>query len=178
LNKLNNKVKIIGGLWKRKDIFFSEEEGLRPTLGRVRETLFNWLNQDLSDRICLDLFSGSGALGFESLSRNSKTTYMVEKNKHIYQVLVKNKEQLQSNNAVIINATAENFVIQNDVYFDIIFFDPPFNYKNQLLLLLSLKKYLKADGLIYYETDSKYVETDFKIIKSSHAGKVYFYLLQ
>ncbi len=59
-------VKIIGGKWKRKSISFHEAKGLRPTLGKVRETLFNWLGQDLNNKVCLDLFAGTGALGFEA----------------------------------------------------------------------------------------------------------------
>jgi 16S rRNA (guanine966-N2)-methyltransferase len=65
-------VKIIGGSWKRKNIFFNDSNSLRPSLNRVRETLFNWLDQDLSYKKCLDFFAGSGVLGFESLSRNAE----------------------------------------------------------------------------------------------------------
>lgn len=178
LNKLNNNVKIIGGHWKRKNIIFSDKDGLRPTLGRVRETLYNWLNQDLTDKSCLDLFSGSGALGFEALSRNASITYMIEKDNNIYKVLVANKDHLKTDKAVIINTTAENFISQNHVLFDIIFFDPPFQDKNQISLLPLLKQHLAPDGLIYFESDNKFEEEHFKIIKSSRAGKVYFYLLQ
>ena len=74
-------VKIIGGLWKRKNIFFYDSDSLRPSLNRIRETLFNWLGQDLSHKKCLDLFAGSGALGFESLSRNAESCLLVEKKK-------------------------------------------------------------------------------------------------
>ena len=76
----DNNVKIIGGKWKRKNISFHEAKGLRPTLGKVRETLFNWLGQDLNNKRCLDLFAGTGALGFEALSRNAKSCVFVENN--------------------------------------------------------------------------------------------------
>ena len=79
-----NVVKLIGGNWKRKNIFFHDNQGLRPTLGRVRETLFNWLNQDLTNKACLDLFAGTGALGFEALSRNASSCIFVEKNKESF----------------------------------------------------------------------------------------------
>ena len=72
----DNNVKIIGGKWKRKNISFHEAKGLRPTLGKVRETLFNWLGQDLNNKVCLDLFAGTGALGFEALSRNAELMYI------------------------------------------------------------------------------------------------------
>jgi len=178
LNKPNNKVKIIGGHWKKRNIFFSDNDGLRPTLGRVRETLFNWLNQDLSGRVCLDLYAGSGALGFEALSRNAHTVYMIEKNQNVFQQLISSKDQLKADNAIIIHASAKEFINRNEIFFDVIFFDAPFKDEEQLLLLLSLKQYLTPNGHIYFESDKKFELEDFKIIKSSRAGKVYFYLLQ
>ncbi len=72
-----NSVKIIGGQWKRRNVSFLDKEGVRPTLGRVRETLFNWLDQDLTSLSCLDLFAGTGAIGFEALSRNASSCLMV-----------------------------------------------------------------------------------------------------
>ena len=87
-----NTVAIIGGDWKRKKVNFSDKEELRPTLGRVRETLFNWLNQDLTSLSCLDLFAGTGALGFEALSRNARSCVMIEKNKSTYEDLITNKK--------------------------------------------------------------------------------------
>jgi len=79
LKILKNQVKIIGGQWKRKNVSFVDTPGLRPTPIRVRETLFNWLDQDLTGKVCLDLFSGSGVIGFESLSRGASSVVMVEK---------------------------------------------------------------------------------------------------
>ena len=76
-----NSVKIIGGQWKRRNVSFLDKEGVRPTLGRVRETLFNWLDQDLTSLSCLDLFAGTGAIGFEALSRNASSCLMVEKDR-------------------------------------------------------------------------------------------------
>jgi len=82
----DNNVKIIGGKWKRKNISFNEAKGLRPTLGKVRETLFNWLGQDLYNKNCLDLFAGTGALDLkrylEMLTHVhlSKTTQVLFKN--------------------------------------------------------------------------------------------------
>src|SRR3989304_10082248 len=74
-----NRVRIIGGLWRSRMITFPDSHGLRPTPDRVRETLFNWLGQDLTGRHCLDLYAGSGALGYEALSRGAASVTMVER---------------------------------------------------------------------------------------------------
>ena len=178
LNKTKkNVVKLIGGNWKRKNIFFHDSEGLRPTLGRVRETLFNWLNQDLTNKACLDLFAGTGALGFEALSRNASYCIFVEKNKESFTELTKNKESLNADKALILHCPANIFLKSNTKKFDVIFFDPPFMSKDDYELLDSLAFHLKPNGHIYMESDSKYSSEILKIIKSSVAGKVYFYLL-
>jgi len=105
----DNNVKIIGGKWKRKNISFNEAMGLRPTLGRVRETLFNWLGQDLNNKKCLDLFAGTGALGFEALSRNAESCTFVENNPSTFQKLIENKENLKADNAIIKKIHADFF---------------------------------------------------------------------
>lgn len=171
-------VKIIGGLWKRKNIFFHDADGLRPTLNRVREILFNWLGQDLSEKNCLDLFSGSGILGFESLSRNAQSCILVDNNTLTISGLIDNKNNLNAKNALIVNSTAEIFLKNNDELFDIIFFDPPFASVDMYLLLSKIKSHLKPKGIIYLEMNEQYFGTEYKIVKNSRAGKVYFYLLQ
>ena len=117
----DNNVKIIGGKWKRKNISFNEAMGLRPTLGRVRETLFNWLGQDLNNKKCLDLFAGTGALGFEALSRNAESCTFVENNPSTFQKLIQNKENLKADNAIIKKIHADFFIKNNEELFDIIF---------------------------------------------------------
>ena len=171
-------VKIIGGSWKRKNIFFYDSDSLRPSLNRIRETLFNWLDQDLSDKQCLDLFAGSGVLGFESLSRNAESCLLVEKNKSTALHLRDNINILNAKNASVINSTAEIFLENSKEFFDIIFYDPPFSILNPNLLLSEIKKHLKPEGVVYFETNKQYLGNEFKILKNSKAGKVYFYLLQ
>jgi 16S rRNA (guanine966-N2)-methyltransferase len=178
VNSKRSAVKIIGGSWKRKNIFFHDSDGLRPTLNRVRETLFNWLGQDLSKKNCLDLFSGSGILGFESLSRNAESCTLVDNNTLTISDLVGNKNNLNAINALIINSTAEIFVKKNKELFDIVFFDPPFAIVDIYPLLSEIKNHLKPEGIIYLELNEKYSSNEFKILKTSKAGKVYFYLLQ
>ena len=173
-----SSVKIIGGSWKRKNVFFHDADGLRPTLNRVRETLFNWLGQDLSGKACLDLFSGSGILGFESLSRNAQSCILVDNNTFTISSLIDNKNNLNAKNALIVNSTAEIFLKNNNELFDIIFVDPPFSKVDFYPLLSEIKNHLKPKGVVYLEENKEYSGDDFKILKNSKAGKVYFYLLQ
>ena len=172
-----NSVKIIGGQWKRRNVSFLDKEGVRPTLGRVRETLFNWLDQDLTSLSCLDLFAGTGAIGFEALSRNASSCLMVEKDRENCENLTKNKETLGATNATIINSTAESFLKNNNEKFDIIFFDPPFSDTDLVKVLPELIQHLVIGGFIYFESDMKYEGSELKVFKSSRAGQVYFYLL-
>ena len=178
VNSKNSAVKVIGGSWKRKNVFFHNSDGLIPTLNRVRETLFNWLGQDLSGKNCLDLFSGSGILGFESLSRNAKSCKLVDNNALTISDLIKNKNNLNADNALIINSLAEIFLKNNKELFDIIFFDPPFLNVDIYSLLSEIKNHLTPNGVVYLEVSKKYSGEEFKILKNSKAGRVYFYLLQ
>ena len=171
-------VKIIGGSWKRKNIFFYDSDNLRPSLNRIRETLFNWLGQDLSYKKCLDLFAGRGVLGFESLCRTAESCLLVQKNKSTAFHLMDNINILNAKNVTVVNSTAEIFLENNKEFFDIIFYDPPFSILNPNLLLSEIKKHLKPEGVVYFETNKQYLGNEFKILKNSKAGKVYFYLLQ
>ena len=173
----DNNVKIIGGKWKRKNISFNDAEGLRPTLGIVRETLFNWLGQDLYDKKCLDLFAGTGALGFEALSRNAQSCTFVENNPNTFKKLLENKKNLNAENADIKKIHADHFIKNNEEFFDIIFFDPPFILDNSVQLIELIRKFLKPNGVIYFETNIKLPENFSKLIKTSKAGKVYFHLV-
>ena len=173
----DNNVKIIGGKWKRKNISFHEAKGLRPTLGKVRETLFNWLGQDLNNKSCLDLFAGTGALGFEALSRNAELCIFVENNPSTFRKLLENKENLKADNAIIKKIHADFFIQNNEELFDIIFFDPPFILDNSIQLIDLIRKFLKPQGVIYFETNIKLSENFLQIIKTSRAGKVYFHLV-
>jgi 16S rRNA (guanine966-N2)-methyltransferase len=91
---VNHKIKIIGGQWRSRQIDVLDAQGLRPTPSRVRETLFNWLQADIVNSHCLDLFAGSGALGFEALSRGAKTVVQIERNPLACHVLRKNAQTL------------------------------------------------------------------------------------
>src|SRR5690606_42053047 len=92
----SNRLRIVGGEWRSRVLSFPDALGLRPTPDRVRETLFNWLGQDLTGMRCLDLYAGSGALGFEALSRGAKHVDMVERARPVQAALQRNAEALQA----------------------------------------------------------------------------------
>ena len=171
-------VKIIGGNWKRKNISFHGSNDLRPTLNRIRETLFNWLDQDLSNKNCIDLFAGSGALGFEALSRNASSCTFIESNKSSYLKLEENKNNLNAVKAKIFEGDGLKFLENNNELFDIIFCDPPFGILDSLDLIELANKSLTKNGLIYFESDIEIFSKDLNIYKTSKAGNVYFYLIK
>ena len=95
-NALRGRVRIIGGVWKKSVLHFPDIEGLRPTPDRVRETLFNWLGQDLSGLQCLDLYAGSGALGFEAASRGASRVVLVERDAEAVRAMRENATRLSA----------------------------------------------------------------------------------
>ncbi len=153
-NKKNNGVvRIIGGNMRGRKINFEDSDGLRPTLDRIRETLFNWLAADIYGKNCLDLFSGSGALSFEAVSRGANSVCMIEKNKKSALNLQKNCETLKINNASIINASAESFLNENKQKFDLVFLDPPFGLSLLEPTFKLLTPHLNEDSIIYLEQE-------------------------
>ena len=99
-----NQVLINAGVWRSRLLKFPDVEGLRPTPERVRQTVFNWLGQDLTGKTCLDLFAGTGAFAFEALSRNAKNVVMVENSGAAYQSLMQNQQLLDAKNSQIFMA--------------------------------------------------------------------------
>ncbi len=175
---LKNQVKIIGGQWKRKNVSFVDTPGLRPTPIRVRETLFNWLDQDLTGKVCLDLFSGSGVIGFESLSRGASSVVMVEKSPQVFKMIQENKKLLQAEKAQLHFMDALVFLQKNNAKFDIIFCDPPFNESWEDKLFPQLANHLTKDGLIYFESESAFKEhSEFNVLKKRKAGNVFYHLV-
>ena len=109
-----NEVRIIGGLWKGRKLRFPLQQGLRPSLGRVRETLFNWLRDRVQDSDCLDLFAGSGALGFEALSRGAKSVTFIERERTAVQALKDNARFLDAEQCTVLQGSAVNFLQSNE----------------------------------------------------------------
>ncbi len=124
---MKNQLRIIGGEWKRRVLPFASIDGLRPTPDRVRETLFNWLMWDIQNAQVLDICTGSGALGFEALSRGAASVYMIEPDKTQARFLKDNIELLKAQNCHLINATAQQALPRLKEQFDVVFLDPPYS---------------------------------------------------
>ena len=121
-----NKLKIIGGNWRSRSVTFVDAPGLRPTPARVRETLFNWLRNDIIGSRCLDLYAGSGALGFEAASRGAKSVIQVENNALACRALKENAIRLSADQIKIVQMDALRYLAGNAEPFDVVFIDPPF----------------------------------------------------
>jgi 16S rRNA (guanine966-N2)-methyltransferase len=151
---LNNQLRLIGGKWRGRKIEFPSLPGLRPTQDRIRETVFNWLSPFISDALCLDLFAGSGALGFEAISRGAKHVVMVDQSNLVAAALKKNRQHLGAENIEIISATVPTETAGiTRAHFDIIFLDPPFN-KNLIQVCidwLAQENLVKSGTVIYLE---------------------------
>jgi 16S rRNA (guanine(966)-N(2))-methyltransferase RsmD len=174
-----NTVRIGGGEWRSRLLSFPDTPGLRPTPDRVRETVFNWLGQELHGLKCLDLFSGTGVMGFEALSRGAESVVMIEKAVPAYKSLHENRQLLKADKAQILNIDALKFLAGNQQLFDVIFLDPPFNQGWLAKLLPEMGKHLAAEGLVYAEAE--FTLTDDKIwqvVKHGKAGNVHYHLLK
>jgi len=153
-------------------------QGLRPTPDRVRETLFNWLGQTLYGRTCLDLFAGSGALGFEAASRGAARVTLVERDAAAFRALQDNIAKL---GCAGVSAHREDGVefARRDVHrYDVIFLDPPFGSDCLPRLLEMLPQRLNGDGRVYVESGAAPdVPSPWQVLKSGKAGKVHYFLL-
>ncbi len=174
-----NQVRINAGVWRSRLLKFPDVEGLRPTPERVRITVFNWLGQDMTGKHCLDLFAGTGAFGFEALSRNSKSVTMVENSRQAYNAILQNQTMLKAENCQILNQDALLFLGSNTQKFDVIFCDPPYNKDWLTKLLPILNQHLSADGMLYVEAEFA-IQSDatWHVKKQDKAGNVYYHLLQ
>lgn len=173
-------MRIIGGRYRRRLLKFPDSEGLRPTPDRVRETLFNWLGQELDGWHCLDPFAGSGALGFEAVSRGAARVVMVEQAPKVLAALRDNREMLQNPPEVeIIRGDALQYLASLSAKFDLIFLDPP--YKKGWIPRLEplLPGALKEDAAIYVEAEHE-IESlgDWRTTRHGKAGEVHFHLLR
>ena len=178
-----NAVRIIGGEWRRRILRFPDAVGLRPTPDRVRETLFNWLGQDLHGRTCLDLFAGSGALGFEAASRGAARVVMVEQSGRVAALLRENLRLLGATERVeIVLADAvkvASSLVRDGIRFDVVFLDPPYREGWIDRLLPMLPRLLESDGLLYVESESpRDACGSWRTVRSGKAGQVFYHLMQ
>jgi 16S rRNA (guanine966-N2)-methyltransferase len=178
-----NTVRIIGGEWRRRVLRFPDSEALRPTPDRVRETLFNWLGQDLSGRSCLDLFAGSGALGFEAASRGADRVVLVEQAPKVLAALETNARLLNVGERLQIMrmdaVKCASSLCSGGARFDVIFLDPP--YKQGWLERLTpvVSRLAADDGVIYVEAEQA-LETmgEWRTMRHGRAGQVFYHLMR
>jgi len=177
----SGKIRIIAGKWRGRKLDVFDSPGLRPTPDRVRETLFNWLQQEVVAARCLDLFAGTGALAFEALSRGATEVIMVESNPKIIESLRQQAETLGSENHTIQLADAISWLKQGIKGFDIIFIDPPFGqgYIEKCCAIIREDSLLNDNGLVYIESEKNIsVPAGWRTMKQSKAGQVQCMLLE
>ncbi|AXA93247.1 16S rRNA (guanine(966)-N(2))-methyltransferase RsmD [Massilia sp. YMA4] len=187
----SKQVRIIGGDWKRTPLPVLEALGLRPTPDRVRETVFNWLRHlqgDWNGAQVLDLFAGSGALGFEAASRGAQLVTMVDANTAIVRQLEAIKDKLKAANVTIQRgdalAMAQALAARGQRY-DVIFLDPPYQQDLLARTLPLCLPLLKEDGLVYAEAELALTGDDapdwlaaWEVVRCDKAGMVHFHLLR
>lgn len=174
-----NKVRIIGGAWRSRIITFAPRADLRPTPDRVRETLFNWLGQDLTGKCCLDLFAGSGALGFEAASRGARRVVMVESDPVAFSALEANAAALGANAVELIRADALEFLRADGDRYDVAFLDPPFRAELLPQVLAELSSHLAPGGMVHVEAPREpALPPQWEVWRSGRAGAVIHQLLK
>lgn len=176
--KALGQVRIIGGKWKRTNLPVVDFPGLRPTPSRVRETLFNWLGQDLTGWRCLDAFAGSGVLGFEAASRGAAAVILLEHNKQLVSHLQQVQKKLQAENVKVIRADALDFMKREAKHsYDLVMLDPPFEADVFEQALQNAIHVLDTGGVIYLEASRKIDAPEgFICYRQAKAGAVYYHL--
>jgi 16S rRNA (guanine966-N2)-methyltransferase len=176
--KLINSFQIIAGDYRRKSFSFIGDNTLRPTPNRVRETLFNWLQFDIVGAAVLDCFAGSGALGFEALSRGAKNVVLIEQNPQTAKQLQHNIKALNNAHIQLINDDIFNLDLNQT--FDVVFLDPPFNQEliPKTLDFLIQKKLIDNQTLIYLESEKQIINNNLEIIKQKQAASVFYSLVK
>ena len=194
-NRPPRQVRIIGGLWKRTPLVVLDSEGLRPTPDRVRETVFNWLNHLLgswNQVRCLDLFAGTGALGFEAASRGAASVLMVEENAAAVRQLEATKAKLNAEQVRIQRGdalkAAQSLAARGEGVesrFQVIFLDPPYHHEWLAGMLPLCAQLLAGGGLVYAESELA-LDVDappdwlagWSVVRADKAGMVFYHLLQ
>ncbi len=174
-----NRVRIIGGEWRSRFITFTDQKDLRPTPDRVRETLFNWLGQDLTGKRCLDLYAGSGALGFEAASRGAQQVVLVARERGVRATLEANRGTLKATQVEVVQADALEFLRHDSRVYDVVFLDPPFADNPWEALLERLVQRLAPDALVYCESgDALSAPDGWEVHRQGRAGQVNYQLLK
>lgn len=174
-----NRVRIIGGQYRRRMLAFPDHAGLRPTPDRVRETLFNWLGQTLEGWRCLDLFAGSGALGFEAASRGAAEVVMIERDPAVVRALRSNRQMLDAEAVEIVEADALAWLERDCRAWDLVFVDPPFASGLSGVVLPLLASRLARGGAVYVEQATPVTAPPgWRLCRSGRAGQSCHALLE
>jgi len=181
------QVRIIAGDWKRTPLPVADVEGLRPTPDRVRETVFNWLDhlqlRRWDNRRCLDLFAGTGALGFEAASRGAAEVVMVESHPAALRHLHATRDKLRAERVTIRRGDALAQLASLPGPFNLIFLDPPYGLNLLPQLLPACVRLLAPAGLVYAESDQPFAESDadylagWHVVRADKAGQVHYAVL-
>lgn len=176
-----HEVRIIGGQWRRSKLPVADVPGLRPTPDRVRETLFNWLGQDLSGWRCLDAYAGSGALGFEAASRGATRVLLVEQDRRLAQGLQQVKSRLRAE-AVEVRCACALGVMQGLApdSLDLVFLDPPYGQGLLMPALEAAARVVVPGGWVYLEDDQPWSAWPalWSLHRQGRAGMVHHHLLR
>ena len=174
-----NRVRIIAGKWRSRIVKFPATAELRPTPDRVRETLFNWLGQRLDDLRCLDLFAGSGALGFEALSRGAARVVMVERDRGVAAALRESARELEARDVDVVEADSIAYLRRAGEKFDVAFIDPPYASELAVQSLALLPARLDPGARVYLEAAAPIpVEAPWRVLREDRAGAVRYALLE
>jgi 16S rRNA (guanine966-N2)-methyltransferase len=180
---LTGKVRIISGQWRRRLLPVPNVEGLRPTPDRVRETLFNWLTGCIEGARCLDLYAGSGALGFEAASRGAAHVVLVEKDPRAVESMRRLARELAAEQIQIVHADVRHWLQGQATPFDIVFLDPPYGGEDlgEVCALLAGSCWLAPEALIYLESraplESLALPSDWQVVRRQKAGQVRYHLV-
>ncbi|MDO8958799.1 MAG: 16S rRNA (guanine(966)-N(2))-methyltransferase RsmD [Rhodocyclaceae bacterium] len=174
-----SRIRITGGAWRSRLIQVAEAPGLRPTPDRVRETLFNWLGQDLTGWHCLDLFAGSGILGFECASRGAESVVLVERDPSAFARLRQNTAAFDCAGLRLVRADALEFATTANAAFDLILLDPPYRH-GWLDKVAPLLPGLARPGMRVYAEAEQRIDSlgDWQTVKQGQAGQVFYHLLE
>jgi 16S rRNA (guanine966-N2)-methyltransferase len=179
---MKSKLRIIAGEWRSRQLVFEDTPELRPTPSRVRETLFNWLQQDIVASRCLDLYAGSGTLGFEAASRGAKSVVMVENNNQACRLIKENTVKLSADQIKIIQSDVFKFLAGDAKPYQLVFLDPPFgkSMAQQTCQWLEEKGWLADHAKVYVEVEHNLelneIPKNWVQLKEKKVGEVGCYL--
>lgn len=179
---MTGKVRIIAGQWRHRLLRVPDVAGLRPTPDRVRETLFNWLTGAIEGARCLDLYAGSGALGFEAASRGAERVLLVERDQKAVACMRQTASELDAERVEIVHADVRHWMHGDATPFDIVFLDPPYGSENlgELCARLEEHAWLAPGALVYLETRASPQSIDlpsgWQFLRRQKAGQVRYHL--